>query len=464
MYKEFLKFDDNFRFGVSTASYQIEGGAYENNKGLSIWDDFAHHKNNIDDRLNADITCNHYNKWEEDLDLMKQMGIKNYRFSIAWTRIFPTGKKDSLNLKGLEFYKNLIKEMIKRDITPFVTLFHWDLPLTLQNKGGFANKETIVDFFDYAKYVIDELNPLVNNWMTFNEPWVYSFCGHLEGVHAPGIKDLKTALKVSHNILLSHAKIVEYAKKTYKNIEIGIVNNLEQIVSASKKEEDILAAKRWKEAFNNWYLDPIFKARYPKDLEEFYRNHPTLDGEIENVMVDYTKEEMDYICINRGDFLGINYYTRRIIAFDNTSYHLCAKNIFRPMIQRAEFDSWEINPEAFYDLLISVKEDYGDIKIYISENGTSGPDIIDENGCIHDNYRIEYFKRHLAAIYQAKADGVNIQGYFAWSFIDNFEWAFGYTKRFGIVFCDYEDEQRRVIKDSGHFYSNIIRKNGYYIT
>jgi len=464
MYKEFLRFDDNFRFGVSTASYQIEGGYNSDNKGLSIWDDFAHNPNNIDDGLNADISCNHYNKWEEDLDLMKQMGIKNYRFSIAWTRIFPTGKRDSLNLNGLKFYKTLISEMIKRDITPFITLFHWDLPLFLQQNGGFANKETIEDFFSYAKYVIDELNPIVKNWMTFNEPWVYSFCGHLEGVHAPGIKDLKTALQVTHNILLSHAKIVEYVKDNYDDLEIGIVNNLEQVVSASKKEEDLQAAKRWKEAFNNWYLDPLFKARYPKDLERFYTKHPKLDGGIENVMPKYNQDEMDYICKNRGDFLGVNYYTRRIISFDKTSYHLNAKNIFRPMIQRAEFDSWEINPEAFFDLLISINEEYGSIKIYITENGTSGKDVIDENGCVHDDYRIEYFKRHLAAIYQARKEGVNIQGYFAWSFIDNFEWAFGYTKRFGLVFCDYEDEQRRVVKDSGHFYSNIIRKRGYYIT
>ncbi len=463
MYKEFIKFPKDFKFGVSTAAFQIEGGALEDGKGKSIWDEFSSNKSNIADGCNGEITCDHFHKWDIDLDIMKSLGIKNYRFSIAWTRIFPTGKIESYNEKGMLFYENLIKEMIKRDITPYVTLFHWDLPLELQQNGGFNNKQTIEDFFNYSKTVIDRLSPLVKNWMTFNEPWVYSFCGHLFGNHAPGLKDLKTALGVTHNILLSHAKTVEYVKSKYEDLEIGIVNNLEQIVSASNKEEDIQAAKRWELAFNSWYLDPLFKGQYPEKLVDYYRNHLDENNNIENVMIDYTEEEMKFIQQNCGDFLGINYYTRRIIAFDKDNYHLQAKHIFRPMIKRANFESWEVNPEAFYDLLISVKEQYGDIKIYISESGTCGDDFIDDNGCVHDDYRIEYLRRHFAAVQQAIVDGVNINGYFVWSLLDNFEWGFGFTKRFGIVFTDYQDNQNRIIKDSGHFLSYVIRKNGFVI-
>ncbi|MDC7250001.1 MAG: GH1 family beta-glucosidase [Sphaerochaetaceae bacterium] len=463
MYKEFIKFPKDFKFGVSTASFQIEGGALEDGKGKSIWDEFSSHKNNIADGCNGEITCDHFHKWDIDLDIMKSLGIKNYRFSIAWTRIFPTGKIESYNEKGMLFYENLIKEMLKRGITPYVTLFHWDLPLELQKKGGFNNKQTIEDFLSYSKTVIDRLSPLVKNWMTFNEPWVFSFCGHLFGNHAPGLKDLKTALAVTHNILLAHAKTVEYVKNNYSDLEIGIVNNLEQIVSASDKEEDIQAAKRWNLAFNSWYLDPLFKGEYPKELVQYYTNHLDENNNIENVMIEYSDEEMKFIQKNCGDFLGINYYTRRIIAFDSGNYHLQAKHIFRPTIKRSNFESWEVNPEAFYDLLIDVKKQYGDIKIYISESGTCGDDFIGEDGCVHDEYRIEYLRRHFAAVQQAIVDGVNIKGYFVWSLLDNFEWGFGFTKRFGIVFTDYEDNQNRIIKDSGHFLSHVIRKNGFII-
>jgi beta-glucosidase len=463
MYQEFLHFPNDFKFGVSTASYQIEGGAYEDGKGKSIWDEFSSNSANIADKSNGDITCDHYHKWDIDLDLMKSLGIKSYRFSIAWTRIFPTGKKESYNEKGMLFYENLIKEMLKRDITPYVTLFHWDLPLDLQNNGGFANKETISDFYDYSKSVIDRLNPLVKNWMTFNEPWVYSFCGHLNGNHAPGLKDLKTALQVTHNILLSHAKIVQYVKNKYDNLQIGIVNNLEKIVSASDKKEDIEAANRWDLAFNSWYLDPLFKGQYPPQLVKFYQNHLDKNGNIENVMVDYTEDEMQFIKENCGDFLGINYYTRRIIAADSSAYHLRAKHVFRPMIKRANFESWEINPEAFYQLLVDIKKQYGNIPLYITESGTCGDDFISEDGCVHDPYRVEYLRRHFSAVYQAIEDGVDIRGYFVWSLLDNFEWGFGFTKRFGLIYTDYEDDQNRIIKDSGHFLSNVIRKNGFIV-
>lgn len=463
MYQEFLAFPKNFRWGASTAAFQIEGGYDEDGKGLSIWDEFSSHPEHIADGHNGKVTCDSYHKWQEDIALMKQLGIKNYRLSIAWTRIFPDGTKESFNEKGLQYYEMILGEMVKNGITPFVTLFHWDLPLALQEKGGFANKHIVESFYLYATTVIQRLSPLVHNWMTFNEPWVFSYVGHYKGAHAPGLKDLKTTLQVTHNILLSHARVVEYVHQNFPDARIGIVNNVEKIESASKKKEDVDAARRWDLAFNKWYFDPLFKGAYPEELVEFYTHHRDKDGREENVMVETTNEEMAFIQTHRGDFMGLNYYTRRLIQYDATQVHLRAQQIYRPMLQRAAFEEWEINPEAFYSLLCEIKEDIGDFPLLITESGTSGDDFIGKDGCVHDHYRVEYLRRHFAAVYQAIQDGVDIQGYFVWSLLDNYEWAFGFTKRFGLIFTDYEDDCQRIIKDSGHFVAHVIRHNGFEI-
>ncbi len=452
MYTEKLTFPDSFVWGASTAAYQIEGAPDADGKGKSIWDTFAHTPGKTDDGLTADVACDHYHRYPEDIELMGHMGIANYRMSVSWPRILPEGK-GAVNAKGLDFYDRLMDGLLERKITPWVTLFHWDLPQALQDKGGFAKRDTIDHFCAYADIVTSFFGDRVKNWMTFNEPWVYSFCGHLYGVHAPGLKDLKTTLAAAHHVLVAHGRSVPIIRANVKDAKVGIVNNLAWIESASEKKEDADAARRWDQAFNKWFMDPLFGRGYPREMADWYGpSMPKIEqGDMEAMAA-------------KTDFLGINYYTRRLVAFDAGSAHIKAKQVYRPYLQRAEFDEWEITPESLYYLLRSIKTEYGNIPVYISENGTSGADAVSADGCVHDPVRVEYLRRHFAASWQAMKDGCDVRGYFVWSLYDNFEWGFGFTKRFGVVYTDYEHGLRRIIKDSGHFFASVCAVNGFDVT
>jgi beta-glucosidase len=449
MYEENLRFPEGFAWGVSTAAYQIEGGASADGKGKSIWDDFSHVPGNIADACTGDIACDHYNRHGEDVALMKTLNVRNYRMSVAWPRVHPEGSA-RVNKAGLDFYDRLVDELLESGITPWVTLFHWDLPSALQPMGGWANRETIDRFVQYAGTVTERLGDRVKNWMTFNEPWVYSFCGHLYGVHAPGVKDLSTTLAVAHNILVAHGKSVPVIRANVPGAKVGIVNNLAWIESATDKPEDIDAARRWDLAFNKWFMEPLAGRPYPEEIALLYGDKmPRIEkGDAEAMAV-------------KTDFLGVNYYTRRLVAYDPANAHIQAKQVYRPHIARAEFEEWEINPESLYLLLRGIKKDYGNIPVYISENGTSGSDSVSADGCVHDPVRVEYLRRHFAAAWQAIQEGCDVRGYFVWSFCDNFEWGFGFTKRFGIVFTDYDRGLRRIIKDSGHFFAAVSADNGF---
>jgi beta-glucosidase len=449
-----LRFPEGFVWAASTATVQVDGAGTEGGKGESIWDRFASNPDHIDDRSTPATTCDHYHRYRDDLALMAELGLRNYRFSISWPRIFPQGD-GTANPAGLDFYDRLVDAMLEKGIRPFATLFHWDLPQKLQDRGGFASRTTIDAYLRYVEATVRRLGDRIKDWMTHNEPWVFSFCGHLYGVHAPGLTDLPTALAVAHNVLVSHGKVVPVIRAACPGARVGIVQNLEWIEPASDRIEDVAAATRWDGAFNRWFLDPMFGRGYPQDLAAWYggaapRVQP---GDMEAIAAPL-------------DFLGVNYYTRRLIAHDPTprdrtpKAFLSAKQIYWPFVPRAEFDEWEIAPEGLYRTLLRIHRTYRPACIYVTENGTSFPDQPGPDGAIHDLFRTRYVARHAAAVHQAIQDGADVRGYFLWAFMDNWEWAFGFTKRFGMIHVDYAT-QKRTLKDSGHWYSRTVRENGF---
>lgn len=449
-----LEFPDGFVWGTATSAYQIEGARSEDGKGESIWDRFASTPGKTADGRDGSVACDHYHRYESDLDLMKQLGLRSYRFSISWPRIFPDGR-GAVNPKGLAFYDRLVDAMLARGIRPFATLFHWDLPQALQDAGGWTNRATVHAFAHYVEIVAKKLGDRVKDWMTHNEPWVVAYCGHLFGDHAPGMRDLKTALSVAHGILLSHGKAVPVIRACSPGAQVGIVHNLEWVEPASQSEEDVAAAMRHDGAFNRWFLDPVFRGRYPGDMTAWFDGAlPAVrDGDFEAISVPI-------------DFLGVNYYTRRIMAHDPAGRGtrgrsvLAARQVHWPFTARADFEEWEIAPEGLYRTLLRVARDYKPAFLYVTENGTSLADAPGPDGAVHDCARKRYVAEHAAAVHQAIADGADVRGYFLWSFMDNFEWGFGFTKRFGITHVDYQT-QKRTVKDSGLWYAKVVRENGF---
>jgi beta-glucosidase len=449
----FLRFPKGFVWGTATAAYQIEGAWDEDGKGESIWDRFTATPGNTADGKNARVACDHYHRYEADLDLARELSPGAYRFSIAWPRIVPDGV-GPVNPKGLAFYDRLVDAMLERGIRPFATLYHWDLPRVLQDRGGWTSRSTADAFVEYADVVTRRLGDRVKDWMTHNEPWVVAFVGHLFGAHAPGLRDLRTALSVAHCILLSHGRAVPVIRTNVSGARVGIVHNLEWVEPASPRAEDVAAAARHDGAFNRWFLDAVFRGSYPEDLLSWYAGDApeVKPGDMETIAVPM-------------DFLGVNYYTRRVMAHDPTGRadrhgFLAARQVYWPFIPRAHFEEWEIAPEGLYRTLLRVSREYRPGCLYVTENGTSLPDATGSDGAVHDPARTRYLARHTAAVHQAIADGAEVRGYFLWSLLDNFEWGFGFTKRFGIVLVDYAT-QERVVKDSGRWYAETARKNGF---
>lgn len=434
-----MKFPDDFVWGVATASYQIEGAAFEDGRGESIWDRFSKTPGKVLNGDTGDVACNHYHLYKEDVALIKNLGVDSYRFSIAWPRILPDGR-GRVNQKGIDFYKRLIDELLQSGVSPAVTLYHWDLPQVLEDMGGWLSRDTAKYFADYAMVVFDELGDVVTSWITLNEPWCSAFLGYGNGEHAPGKKDFAAHLRAAHNLLLGHGLALQGYRQLNLAAEIGITLNLSPQYPASSSPEDLAAARKADGFQNRWYLDPIFKGSYPSDMEELL------------TLVDPAIRPGDLGLISQpNDFLGINFYSRGLIAADKDG---------RPQGRKPERSvtamGWEVYPEALYDLLVRVHRDYGPTRLYITENGAAYEDHL-ENGQIKDKERQSYLEAHIAQCARAIESGVPLKGYFVWSLLDNFEWAFGYDRRFGIIYVDFET-QERILKDSALWYRSFLRR------
>jgi beta-glucosidase len=431
-----------FTWGVATSSYQIEGGAKEGGRGPSIWDTFSRVPGAIVNGDNGDIACDHYNRYSEDLDLIKWLGVNAYRFSIAWPRIFPNGTGNP-NQAGIDFYDRLIDGALERGITPWPTLYHWDLPQALQDKGGWNNRECAQWFAEYAHLMAEKFGDRVKNWTTLNEPFCSAWLGYLFGVMAPGIKDLQTAINASHHLLFGHGLATQAIRSVNSDLRVGIVLNLTPATPLHDSAADLAAAKLADGFDNRWYADPIFKGSYPKDIVEgFGKEVPIHSGDMQAISSPL-------------DFLGINFYTRQTITSDESAKPLPYKPILVDGVERTAM-GWEVHPQSLTDIIMRVHHEYAPPEIYITENGSAWEDSM-VNGKIDDKSRVSYLERHLDAMLAAKSQGAPVLGYFAWSLMDNFEWAFGYSKRFGIVYVDYET-QVRTVKASGHYYKERISK------
>jgi beta-glucosidase len=443
-----LTFPKDFIWGAATASFQIEGAALEDGKGESIWDRFSHIPGRIADGNDGDLACDSYHRLGDDLRLMKELGLQSYRFSISWPRVMPEGR-GRVNDKGLDYYKRLIGQLEANGIAPAATLYHWDLPQRLQDLGGWANRD-IADYFqDYAARMFRSLGADVPTWITHNEPWVTAFIGHWEGRHAPGIRDFSTALLVSHHLLLSHGKAVQAHRQGGLKSEIGITLSLTPMYPASGSAEDAAAATRSDGHWNRWFLDPLFKGAYPADMVEWYSGRMT--------MPELPGEDLKLISAPIG-FLGVNNYFSQSVRSVPGSYPL--ELVDSPMGEYRTEMGWGINPDGYYDLLVRLDKDYGGPAILLTENGVSCRDMIDLEGRVVDEGRIDFMRRYLASVHKAIKAGVNIRGYYAWTLMDNFEWAWGRSQRFGLAYTDFPT-QERIIKSSGRWYAKVIGENGF---
>jgi len=444
-----LCFPDQFTWGTATSAYQIEGACQEDGRGASIWDTFCHSPGKIYKGHTGDIAADHYHRWKEDIQIMSDLGLNAYRFSISWPRIFPFGKGE-VNPLGLDFYDRLVDGLLIKGIQPYPTLYHWDLPQALQDEGGWDNRETAFHFAEYARAVADRIGDRIPFWITHNEPFVTAFAGHFIGEHAPGVQNMVTAYRVTHHLLLSHGLAIQAIRSHAKAQElVGITLDLSPVHPASDSDPDIQAARLFDGIKNRLFLDPVLRGEYPTDILGLIE---TLFPEDQLIHPDDLRQISIPI-----DFLGINYYSREVIQYDSQSPMMELK-INQPLGNEYS-QMWEIYPPGLYEILMRVWRDYHPTNIYITENGIPVPDDLDADGRIRDYRRIWYLRDHLAQAHRALVEGVPLRGYFAWSLLDNFEWAYGYRMRFGLVYVDFET-QRRTIKESGHWYAKVIRNNG----
>lgn len=445
-------FPAGFVWGTATASYQIEGAWNADGKGESIWDRFTHTPGKIEDGSTGDVACDHYHRWRADVALMKQLGLQAYRFSIAWPRILPDGR-GPINQAGLDFYSRLVDELLANDITPFVTLYHWDLPQTLQDAGGWPVRATAEAFAEYADIVSRYLGDRVKHWITHNEPWCISMLSHEQGEHAPGWQDWPAALATSHHVLLSHGWAVPLIRRNSPGAEVGITLNFTPAFPASPSGADRAAATYYDGYFNRWFIDPLYGRHYPADMVAAY----SAAGHLPAAGMPFVEPgDLAAIAVPT-DFLGVNYYSRAVLRDESAVDNLPQTVFTAPQDEWTEM-GWEIYPDGLYQLLARLHFEYQVPRIYVTENGVSFSDGPDAGGRVHDQRRINYLHDHLAATQRAIAAGAPVAGYFVWSFMDNFEWARGYTQRFGIVWVDY-DSQARIPKDSALWYRDVINAN-----
>ena len=437
-----MKFPPGFLFGVATAAIQIEGAV--DARGPSIWDTFARIPGGVVNGDTPDVACDHYHRWEEDLDLMAWLGVRAYRFSISWPRVLPTGSGKP-HRDGIDFYKRLVDGLHARGIEPVATLYHWDLPQALQDEGGWASRATAGRFAEYAALLFDELGDGVSRWITHNEPWVTAFLGHAYGTKAPGRRDWREALQVAHHVLLSHGLAVrEFRALGPRNGSIGITLDLWPADPLRESESDRAAVRRWDALRNRWFLDPVLRGAYPSGLGAWFESQL---GPVELRLADLE------VVSEPIDFLGVNYYSRAVVADEANDGPVGARQA--AAAQPTTGMGWEVAPDALYDVLLRLRREYGEIPILITENGSAYDDPAPVDGVVADPRRLTYLRDHLGAVARAIAAGVDVRGYFAWSLLDNFEWEHGYDKRFGIVHVDYET-QRRTPKQSALWYRDFI--------
>ncbi len=445
MSERFLPFPEGFIWGTATSAYQIEGAVGEDGRGPSIWDTFCRQPGKIWQGQTGDVASDHYHRWREDIRLMQELGLPAYRFSIAWPRILPEGT-GKVNPAGLDFYDRLVDGLREAGIEPFVTLYHWDLPQALQDRGGWTKRETAEAFAEYARIVAERLGDRVTYWITHNEPFVSSIFGHFTGEHAPGKKSPFDAAWAYRHLMLSHGLAVEALRATLpSSAQIGIVLNLSPVHPASDSPKDRQAAKRLDGLLNRMFLEPVLRGRFPSDLQKAF-----------GLLFKPASEDMKRIAAP-VDFLGINYYTRVVARHDSGTPFIQAAAVEVEGSERSEM--WEVYPEGMYEVLTRVYSEYRPARLLVTENGFPFPDAPDPDGRVHDPQRIAYLRRHLLQVHRAVSEGVPVQGYFVWSLLDNFEWAHGYRMRFGLIYVDYET-QARTIKDSGRWYAEVVRRNG----
>jgi beta-glucosidase len=442
-----MKFPDDFMWGVSTSAYQVEGSVDKDGRGPSIWDTFTHTPGKIDGGGTGDVACDHYRRWREDIELMTELNVNAYRFSLAWPRLFPEGG-GRLESRGLAHYDRLIDALIERGIEPVVTLYHWDLPQALEDRGGWLSRDTTERFAEYARACYEAYGDRVKWWLTINEPWIVGLLGYLHGIHAPGFKDdVRGEAMCFHHLLLAHGRAVEELRASGKDGDIGIALSLAPHYPARDDRADADASWASDGYVNRWFLDPVFKGAYPEDM---YARYEKLLGTL-----DFIQDRDLETIATPTDYLGVNYYARRVIeaAPDNQPYPW---KVVAGDAERTEGNN-EITPEAFTELLARLNDDYG-VRILVTENGAVYGDGPGADGRVRDDRRTQFIRGHLAAVHAALERGVDVAGYCHWSFMDNFEWALGYAQRFGIVHVDY-DTQVRTIKDSGRFYAEVARTN-----
>ncbi|MGE5169047.1 MAG: GH1 family beta-glucosidase [Rudaea sp.] len=441
-----FEFPASFLWGSATSAYQVEGSPLADGAGPSIWQRFTRTPGRVRDGDTGDVACDQYRRYPEDIALMQRLGLTAYRFSIAWARVLPEGR-GAANPKGLAHYDRLVDTLLSHGIAPFVTLFHWDLPAALGDRGGWLNPDSAKWFADYAAILFRRLDDRVPMWATLNEPWVVTDGGYLHGTLAPGHRNAFEAPLATHGLLRAHAAAVQAYRAIGKH-RIGIVVNLEPKHPASDSAEDRAAAARADAYMNRQYLDPVFLGRYPDELREIF-------GE---AWPSWPVDEVAALA-QPIDFVGINYYTRNVTRFDADSWPLRARPVRQPRSTYTQ-TGWEVFAQALTDVLVWVKERYGNPPIYVTENGAAFYDPPQVEGDrLADPLRVDYLRKHLRALHAALTAGVDLRGYFVWSLLDNFEWSHGYSKRFGIVHVDFTS-QRRTPKDSAHFYARVIATRG----
>jgi beta-glucosidase len=439
------RFPEDFVWGFATSAYQIEGAAAQDGRGRSIWDTFARVPGAIADGQTGDVACDHYHRFPEDVALMAALGAKAYRFSVSWPRVQPDGT-GAANEQGLDFYDRLVDALLAAGVQPLVNLFHWDLPQALQDRGGFANAESVGWFADHAALVAARLGDRVSDWMTFNEPAVFAFLGHADGIHAPGLRDWPTALRVADHQLRAHAAASAVIRSQVGAARIGIAIDVNQVAPATDTDRDRRAAAQWSSARDAWFLDPLFGRGYPRLGLEAHRAAGHLEG------VELTEPPAGDL-----DYLGLNYYRRDAVSA--RSGRAFDWDIGPGAGSQQTQMGWEIAPDGLRDVLLELHREYAPREIVITENGAAYPDAVDPNGRVRDDRRVEYLARHIAAAAEALAAGVPLRGYYVWSVLDNYEWSLGYTRRFGLVHVDFAN-QRRTRKDSADWFARLIAAGG----
>ena len=440
------RFPDAFLWGAATSAYQIEGSPLADGAGPSNWHRFVHTPGNVRLDDTGDVACDHYRRYASDVALMAELGLRSYRFSISWSRVFPAGR-GTLNRSGLDFYERLVDALLAHDIQPMVTLFHWDLPAALDDQGGWLNRDIAGWFSDYASAVFRSLDDRVALWSTLNEPWVVVDGGYLHGALAPGHRSLFEAPIAAHNLLRAHGEAVR-AYRAEGRGKVGLVVNLEPKHPASDRRRDREAARRADAYMNRWYLDPVFLGEYPELLGAMFGQawpeFPAADLETIRAPID---------------FLGVNYYSRSVVRHAPVRLPPGTARVWQNRSTHTR-THWEVYPEGLVETLVGVRERYGDLPLYVTENGAAfyDPPVAGEDE-VRDPLRVIYLREHLRAAHRAIDRGIDLRGYFVWSLLDNFEWALGYTKRFGIIHVDFET-QARTWKESARFYRDVIRTNG----